>query len=106
MTDLTIPCAIVAPGGSMLAGLNRRALDITRGLTIAGLLGLGVSLANAGEAGEAADRAWRIDTEHLFGFIIGTDIGEVGDKEVEAEVAGNLGKQPGSYTALFPSLEY
>jgi hypothetical protein len=90
----------------MLAGLNRRALDIARGLIVAGLLGLGASLAHAGETGSSTDRAWRIDTEHLFGFVIGTDIGEVGDKEMEAEVAGNLGKRPGSYTALFPSLEY
>ena len=90
----------------MLAGLTRRGLDLTRGLAIAGLLVLGVSLAHAGEAGGAADRAWRIDTEHLFGFVIGTDIGEVGDKELEAEVAGDLGKRPGAYTALFPSLEY
>jgi hypothetical protein len=26
-----------------------------------------------------------IDTEHLFGFLTGTDIGEVGEKEVESE---------------------
>jgi hypothetical protein len=65
-----------------------------------------MSLAHAGEAERSADHAWRIDTEHLFGFIIGTDVGEVGDKEMEAEVAGDLGKRPGPYTALFPSLEY
>ena len=90
----------------MLAGLNRRGSDIALGLTIAGLLALGVSLAHAGETGGSANRTWRIDTEHLFGFLIGTDVGEVGDKEMEAEVVGNLGKQPGPYTALFPALEY
>ncbi len=90
----------------MLAGLIRRGLDIARDLTIAGLFALAVSPAYAGETGGSADRTWRIDTEHLFGFIIGTDVGEVGDKEVEAEVIGDLGKRPGSYTALFPSLEY
>jgi hypothetical protein len=79
---------------------------LTRGLIIAGLLALGVSLAHAGETGGSADRTWRIDTEHLFGFVIGTDVGEVGDKEMEAEVVGNLGKQPGPYTALFPALEF
>jgi hypothetical protein len=86
----------------MLAGRNRGGLDVARGLAIAALLALGVSLADAGETGGSADRTWRIDTEHLFGFIIGTDVGEVGDKEMEAEVVGNLGKQPGPYTALFP----
>ena len=75
-------------------------------VTVAGLLALTVSLAHAGETGGSADRTWRIDTEHLFGFIIGTDVGEVGDKEIEAEVAGDFGKRPGPYTAVFPSLEY
>jgi hypothetical protein len=83
----------------------------TRTVAVAGLLTLAVSLAHAGETGGSSDRNWgignwRIDTEHLFGFIIGTDVGEVGDKEVEAEVAANLGKRSGPYTALFPSLEY
>jgi hypothetical protein len=61
----------------MLAGLIRRGLDI------AGLLALAMSLAHAGETGGSTDRnwgigSWRIDTEHLFGFLIGTDVGEVG----------------------------
>jgi hypothetical protein len=90
----------------MLAGLIRHGLAIGRGLAIAGPLALAMPLAHAGETGGSADRPWRIDTEHLFGFLIGTDVGEVGDKEMEAEVVGNLGKQPGPYTALFPSLEY
>jgi hypothetical protein len=81
-------------------------MNRTRTVAVAGLLTLAVSLAHAGETGDSADRRWRIDTEHLFGFLIGTDVGEVGDKEMEAEVVGNLGKQPGPYTALFPSLEY
>jgi hypothetical protein len=78
----------------------------TVAVSIAGLLALAVSLARAGETGGLAGRTWRIDTEHLFGFVIGTDVGEVGDKEMEAEVVGGVGKRPGSYTALFPSLEY
>jgi hypothetical protein len=90
----------------MLAGLIHRGFDVARGPTIVGLLALGVSLAHAGETGGSTDQAWRIDTEHLFGFVIGTDVGEVGDKEMEAEVVGDLGKRPGPYTALFPSLEY
>ena len=32
-------------------------------------------------------RAEPIETEHLFGFTIGSDVGEVGEKEVEGEVA-------------------
>jgi hypothetical protein len=47
-----------------------------------------------------------IDSEHLFGFMIGTDVGEAGDREFEAETVGHVGKQSGSYQALFPALEY
>ena len=32
-----------------------------------------------------------IDTEHLFGFLTGTDIREVGEKEVESETTGQFG---------------
>jgi hypothetical protein len=46
-----------------------------------------------------------IDTEHLFVFAIGTDIGEVGEREFESETNGRFGKRMGSYTALSQSLE-
>jgi len=49
--------------------------------------------------------AQRIDTEHLFGFMIGTDVGEPGDKEIEAETVARWGKRPGSYFAAAPALE-
>jgi hypothetical protein len=41
-----------------------------------------------------------IDTEHLFGFVTGTDVGEVGDREIESETNGRFGKRTGSYAAL------
>jgi hypothetical protein len=50
-----------------------------------------------------AAHAQRIDTEHLFGFIIGTDVGEPGDKEIEGET--RWGKRPGSYLAAAPAFE-
>jgi hypothetical protein len=49
--------------------------------------------------------AQRIDTEHLFGFMIGTDVGELGDKELEGETVARWGKRPGSYFAASPALE-
>ena len=70
------------------------------------LLTLMASVVRAEEAKDPAARSWRIDTEHLFGFVIGTDVGNVGDKEFEAEVIGGFGKRPGSYAAFAPSLEY
>jgi hypothetical protein len=49
-------------------------------------------------------RADAIDTEHLFGFTIGTDVGEVGEKEFESNTLSRLGKRAGSYSALSQSL--
>lgn len=40
-----------------------------------------------------------VDTEHLFGFTDGTDIGDKGDIELEGTFSGRFGK-PGIYTAL------
>jgi hypothetical protein len=46
--------------------------------------------------------------EHLFGFTIGTDVGELGEKELESNLAVAPGKRAGSYSALPQalSLEY
>ena len=44
-------------------------------------------------------RAEPIETEHLFGFTIGSDIGEVGEKELEGSVTGRFSKRTGTYDA-------
>jgi hypothetical protein len=44
---------------------------------------------------EAAD----IDTEHIFGFMIGSDIGRVGEREVQSATTGRFGKSGGRYVA-------
>jgi hypothetical protein len=102
-------------GGMVLSGRsNRRGFvaalgkrnQACGGAAFVLLLTLMVSVVQAEEAKDAAARSWRIDTEHLFGFVIGTDVGNVGDKEVEAEVTSGFGKRPGSYAAFAPSLEY
>ncbi|MBH5388280.1 hypothetical protein H1B27_18630 [Bradyrhizobium sp. CNPSo 4019] len=41
-----------------------------------------------------------IDTEHIFGFSMGSDIGKPGEIEVEFENVGAFGKRSGSYAAL------
>jgi hypothetical protein len=48
--------------------------------------------------------AEEIDTEHLFGFTIGTDVGEVGEREAESSVTGRSGKQTGTYNAASGTL--
>src|SRR5580704_2013065 len=40
-----------------------------------------------------------IETEHLFGFTIGTDVGQVGERELEGSVTGRFAKRDGSYLA-------
>lgn len=40
-----------------------------------------------------------IDTEHIFGFSMGSDIGKPGEIEIEFENVGAFGKRSGSYAA-------
>jgi hypothetical protein len=49
-------------------------------------------------------RTETIETEHLFGFTIGSDVGEVGEREVEGTVTGRFAKQTGSYNAASSTL--
>jgi hypothetical protein len=44
-------------------------------------------------------RSATIETEHLFGFTIGSDVGEVGERELEGSATGRFAKQTGSYNA-------
>jgi hypothetical protein len=44
-------------------------------------------------------RTETIETEHLFGFTIGTDVGEVGEREFEGSLTGRFSKQTGTYGA-------
>jgi len=41
----------------------------------------------------------RVDTEHIFGFTMGSDIGEKGEIEFEMENVAGAGKRSGSYLA-------
>lgn len=40
-----------------------------------------------------------IETEHLFGFTIGSDVGEVGEREIEGSATGRFSKRTGTYVA-------
>ena len=46
-----------------------------------------------------------IDTEHLFGFMIGTDVGEQGEREFQSQTTGRFSKDGGSYRAISQELE-
>ncbi|WP_213771692.1 hypothetical protein [Bradyrhizobium sp. dw_78] len=45
--------------------------------------------------------AWAetIETEHLFGFTIGSDVGDVGERELEGSFTGRFAKRIGTYDA-------
>ncbi len=46
-----------------------------------------------------------IDTEHLFGFIIGTDVGGVGEREFQSQTTGRFSRSSGNYRAISSELE-
>ena len=53
----------------------------------------------------AGVQAEGIDTEHLFGFMIGTDVGNVGEREFQTETTGRFARSGGNYRAVGQQLE-
>jgi hypothetical protein len=45
------------------------------------------------------------DTEHIFGFMIGTDVGTPGEREFQTQTTGGVGKGGGTYRALQQEVE-
>ncbi len=50
-------------------------------------------------------RTEEIDTENLFAFMIGTDVGEVGEREFQNQTTGRFAKSTGTYRALTEAAE-
>lgn len=46
-----------------------------------------------------------IDTEHLFGFMIGSDVGEAGEREIQSQTTGRFSKSSGTYRAITQAVE-
>jgi hypothetical protein len=46
-----------------------------------------------------------IDTEHLFGFMIGTDVGNPGEREFQSQTTGRFSKSGGRYRAVDQEFE-
>jgi hypothetical protein len=46
-----------------------------------------------------------IDTEHIYGFMIGSDVGDPGEREFQATATGQFSKQAGTYQAFGQQLE-
>jgi len=45
-----------------------------------------------------------LESTHLFGFTLGTDVNDVGEAEGELETTGRFGKRAGAYSALSQTL--
>ncbi|KJC40883.1 hypothetical protein UP09_22140 [Bradyrhizobium sp. LTSP885] len=52
-----------------------------------------------------AAQAEDIDTEHIFGFMIGSDVGTVGEREFQSQTTGSFAKDGGIYRAFNQQLE-
>lgn len=63
-------------------------------------LALSVFFASAVTLAKAAE----LETTHLFGFTLGSDVNAVGEKEAESEAVGRFGKSAGTYSAISEAL--
>ncbi|MFB9263832.1 hypothetical protein ACFFWD_11720 [Bradyrhizobium erythrophlei] len=52
-----------------------------------------------------AVQAEDIDTEHIFGFMIGTDVGNRGEREFQTQTTGRFSRDSGRYRAISQQLE-
>src|SRR5262249_16870818 len=53
---------------------------------------LGAAGSAHGGTGTRADKTAEVDTEHMFGFTEGSDVGAAGEKELETDSTGRFGK--------------
>jgi hypothetical protein len=62
---------------------------------------------NGPESQTAAEenREREVDTEFLFGFTAGADVGEVGERAIDNRATTRLGKRDGSYIAIADQLK-
>jgi hypothetical protein len=85
--------------------LRKALLGLLLGLASMWLAGLAVPSSASADSRKHADKAGEVDTEHMFGFTEGSDIGEAGEKELETDSTGRFGKLDGSYNTVATALE-
>lgn len=81
----------------------RRGRAVTRARLILAFICAVVFFA-AGDALNRSALAQEIETEHLFGFTLGSDVGSRGEREIESATATRIGKRGGSYGAVTQKL--
>jgi hypothetical protein len=87
------------------SGLRTASLRLLLGLASMWLAGLAAPGSASADNHKHADKAGEVDTEHMFGFTEGSDIGEAGEKELETDSTGRFGKLDGSYNNVATALE-
>ena len=85
--------------------LRKALLGLLLGLASMWLAGLAVPGSASADNHKHADKTGEVDTEHMFGFTEGSDIGEAGEKELETDSTGRFGKVDGSYNNVATALE-
>jgi hypothetical protein len=83
---------------------HRTRLTFAIALSIAALAACAVC--GAAYAGNEAAKAADVDTEHLFGFTEGSDIGEAGERELESDSTFRSGKTTGAFNDTASELEF
>jgi hypothetical protein len=85
---------------------HRTRLTFAIALSIAAL----TAVCGPADAGKAAARevakAAEVDTEHLFGFTEGSDIGETGERELESDTTFRSGKNSGAFNTTASEVEF
>src|SRR5262249_1649513 len=84
------------------SGLGQAWLRFLLGISLAGLVAVGSASA---DTRKPANKAGEVDTEHMFGFTEGSNIGKAGEKELETDSTGRFGKFDGSYNNVATALE-
>jgi hypothetical protein len=62
--------------------------------------------AHAEEKAKEKEKEKEVDTEFIFGFTEGADVGELGEKELEHVTIARLDKRNGSYAGIADQLRY
>ena len=73
---------------------------------VLGLFAVSLSHARAEETDQGGETKERLDTQFIFGFTAGADVGELGEKELEHQTAAQWSKRGGSYAALTDQLRF
>src|SRR5215475_4322554 len=76
--------------------LNKAPLGTLCVMVLVLLAVLGEGSLALGAAGVRADKNGDVDTEHMFGFTEGSDIGAKGERELETDSTGRFGRLGGS----------